>query len=129
MLTKTQRKKESWEIDHLKELEIEEVREIFAKKGFKGNDLDRAVSIITSNKEIWLDTMMKDELGIIEDKNDDPKKHGLMTFAGFLVAGFIPLTPYLLLNVANNFLLSTLVGAITLFTVGASRSLVTAVIS
>lgn len=122
-----QREKEAWEIEHLRELEVEEIRDIYAKKGFKGKDLDRAVEIITSDKNIWLDTMMIDELGIMLDEKDDPKKHGVATFFAFVVAGFVPLLPFLIPNLSNAIVISTIVAAITLFTVGALRTLITTV--
>lgn len=122
-----QRQKEDWEIDHLRELEIAEVRDIYKKKGFRGKDLDRAVAIITSNREVWLDTMMKDELGIIIEEKDDPKKHGTATFLAFIVAGIFPLLPFLFPGLPNTFLASLLIGAATLFTVGALRTLITTV--
>ncbi len=124
---KAQREKELWEIEHLREIEVQEIKEIFEEKGFKGKDLDKAVEIITSNKKVWVDTMMKDELGIIEEEGDDPKKHGYTTFSAFLVAGLFPLIPYLIPNLGNIFLISAIIGALTLFTVGALRSLVTTV--
>lgn len=122
-----QRQKEGWEIDNLRELEEQEVRDIYEKKGFKGQDLEDAVRIITSDRRVWLDTMMKDELGIIEDEDEDPKKHGLATFAAFLVTGFFPLIPYLIPGVENAFMWSAIGGVVTLFVAGSLRSLVTAV--
>lgn len=132
---KAQREKENWEIDHLRPLEVEEVREIFEKKGFKGKDLDRTVEVITARRDVWLDTMMREELNIIEDPDNDPKKHAFATFGAFVVAGFIPLIPYILPvssslfpSVQNpNFVLASIVGALTLFTVGALRSLLTTI--
>src|SRR3989344_5892137 len=122
-----QRKKENWEIDNLRELEIEEVKDIFRKKGFKGEDLNRAVEIITSDRKIWLDTMMRDELGIIEDAGDDPKKHGFVTFLAFITAGSVPLIPFLIPILPNPFTLSIIFAALAMFSVGALRSLVTSV--
>lgn len=124
---KLQRAKEDWEIDNLRELEIDEIREIYEKKGFTGKDLERAVAIITSDRKVWLDTMMKDELGIIEDESDDPKKHSFATFLAFCLAGFFPLLPFVVPVVPDTFFAAAVVGAITLFTVGALRSLITAV--
>lgn len=124
---KAQREKEDWEIDHLRELEIEEIREIFEKKGFKGEDLEKAVKIITSDRKIWLDTMMRDELNIVEDDKDDPRRHGFATFAAFIIAGAFPLLPFLIPNLPNSFLISSIVGALTLFIVGASRSVITSI--
>lgn len=122
-----QEKKENWEIDNLRELEVEEIKEIYQNKGFKGKDLERAVSIITSDKKVWVDTMMKDELGIIIEKEDSAKYHGLATFASFVVTGLVPLLPYLIPNLPNRFFLSAALGAATLFTVGSLRSLITTV--
>lgn len=124
---KAQRKKEDWEIDNLRDLEVEEVREIYKRKGFTGKDLDRAVEIITSDRKVWLDTMMKDELGIIEGDSDDPKKHGTATFVAFVIAGFFPLIPYFFSHGGNAFFYSALIGATTLFVIGSLRTLITAV--
>ena len=123
---KRQREKEDWEIDNLRELEVEEIKEIYTRKGFTGKDLDRAVEIIISNRKVWLDTMMLEELGIVEDPNDDPKKHGLITFAAFAAAGFVPLFPYLF-SFPNASIYAAVVSALTLFLVGAARSFVTTV--
>jgi VIT1/CCC1 family predicted Fe2+/Mn2+ transporter len=123
---KSQRKKEEWEVEHLRDIEVDEIREIFEKKGFRGGDLERAVAIVTADKKVWVDMMMREELDIIEDPKDDPKKHGMMTFAAFVVVGVLPLSPYLL-PVSNNFMASILVGLIALFVIGGSRTFVTAV--
>lgn len=124
---RAQREKESWEIDNLRELEIEEVREIYKNKGFTGQDLEKAVKIITSNRDVWLDTMMKDELGIILDEKDNPLKHGVATFFAFVISGAFPLLPYIVPGFENPFLWSCIIGAIMLFTVGALRTLITTV--
>lgn len=124
---RAQRKKEEWEIDNLREIEVEEIREIFEKKGFRGKDLARAVEIITSDRKVWLDVMMKDELGIIEEHGHDPRKHGLVTFAAFIVAGLIPLVPFLLPFVPNAFVISIIFGGLALFAAGALRTLITTV--
>lgn len=124
---RAQYQKEDWEIDHLRELEIEEVRDIYKKKGFKGSDLEKAVAIVTSDRKVWLDTMMKDELGIILDEKDDPRRHGFVTFVAFLLAGMFPLAPYLIAGLENQFYYSLTLGAFSLFLIGALRTLITTV--
>lgn len=92
---KKERKREEWEIENVPSGEREEIREIFRKKGFRGNDLQRAVEVICSDKKIWVDTMMADELGLIES-HKNPWKTAGMTYFGFVAVGIIPLLAYVL---------------------------------
>ena len=89
------KKREEWEIKHYPKGEVEEIRQIFIKKGFKGKNLEDAVKTITSNKKVWVDTMMADELNLMEEKTS-PVKKGAVTFVSFALVGFIPLIPYFL---------------------------------
>src|SRR3989338_5791366 len=90
-----ERKREAWEIENVPEGERGEIREIFIKKGFKGKDLDKAVEIITSDKKVWIDTMMADELGLLESPKSPLKTAG-STYFGFIIIGIIPLLAYVL---------------------------------
>ena len=89
------RKQEEWEIDHMEEQEKEEIREIYKKKGFKDELLEEIVRIITSRRKIWIDTMMKEELGLIED-GKNPLDNSVSTFIGFNLIGLIPLIPFMI---------------------------------
>lgn len=89
------RKQEEWEIDNLEEQEKEEIREIYTKKGFKDELLEEIVRIITSRRKVWVDTMMKEELGLIED-DKRPLDSSISTFVGFNLIGLIPLIPFLI---------------------------------
>jgi vacuolar iron transporter family protein len=53
-----------------------------------------------------------------------PVRHGLATFAAFLVAGAVPLAAYLLPAAGDRFAVATGLTLATLFVVGASRSFV-----
>ncbi|MDA0314965.1 MAG: VIT1/CCC1 transporter family protein [Bacteroidetes bacterium] len=85
---------EYWEIENLPDIEREEIKEIYRAKGFKGKLLEKVVAHICSDKKLWVDEMMKDELGMIRDTKN-PFKIGAATFASFILIGFIPLTVYL----------------------------------
>ena len=43
--------------------EREEIRQIFAAKGFAGEDLERIVTVISSNPRLWAETMAAEESG------------------------------------------------------------------
>src|SRR3989338_7265816 len=53
---------EKREMEAKPEEERDEVEAIYKKKGFKGDELKTAVHRITSDKKVWLDTMMVQEL-------------------------------------------------------------------
>ena len=86
--------REDWEIDNLPDKEVEEIRDIFRKKGFEENLLEDVTKKITSNRQVWLDTMMVDELGMIRESKT-PFYSALTTFVAFSVVGSIPLMPYI----------------------------------
>ncbi len=74
--------------------EREEIRQIFAAKGFEGEHLDRAVDIITAHQERWIEVMVEEEYGAAKT-NRSPLKAGAATFAAFLICGAVPLLPFL----------------------------------
>ena len=124
-----ERAREEWEIENVREGEIEEIREIYRKKGFKGKDLERAVEIICSNKKIWVDTMMTEELGLIES-HKQPWSTALATYMGFILIGVIPLLAYVLSYFStffqeNTFMIAVIMTLIALISVGFIKRYVT----
>ena len=108
---------------------MEEIRAIYRKKGFRGKNLENAVKTIISNKEVWVDTMMKNELNLIEEKTS-PIKKGAVTFVSFAIIGFIPLVPYFLSFFsetikASVFQLSVIMTFIAFFFIGSAKVYVT----
>lgn len=101
-----ERKKEEWEIDNLAEQEKQEIREIYEKKGFRDALLDDIVKMITSRRKLWLDTMMKEELGLIDDTKT-PVESAITTFVAFNLLGLVPLVPFVISYVLNVSILST----------------------
>ena len=92
----SERARENWEIDNLREKELQEVTEIFRGYGLRGQELTTVVTAVTADRSRWLDFMMRFELGLDEpDPRRAPVSAG--TIAGsYLVGGLIPLTPYIL---------------------------------
>jgi len=123
------RRREEYETERFPELEKEEVRKIFVDKGFQGEDLERAVEIITSNKKIWVETMMRDELRISPEARS-PWQSGLAMLTAFILAGSVPLLPYLISLFEPGFRAIALYSSVVMtfaaiFGVGTARSLVT----
>lgn len=92
---KKHEKIEYWEVENIPEKEEEEIREIYASKGFKGDLLEKVVQQICSDKDLWVAEMMKDELEMMEETKS-PFKIGLATLVSFVLVGFIPLLVYLI---------------------------------
>lgn len=122
-----ERKREEWEIDNRIEEEQQEIREIYSKKGFKDELLDDIVRIITSRRKVWVDTMMREELGLIEGKNS-PVVSAVNTFVGFNAIGIIPLIPFIVVYltgsnifISNAFFYSVLATASSFFLIGSIR--------
>jgi VIT1/CCC1 family predicted Fe2+/Mn2+ transporter len=124
-----ERKREEWEIKNMPEGEKEEIREIYRKKGFKGKYLEKAVEIISSDKKVWVDTMMADELGLIESSKSPLKTAGV-TYFGFFAVGLIPLLAYVFSYLhpffkAYTFPLAVFMTLIALFIIGVVKRRVT----
>ena len=108
--------------------ERREIIDIYKAKGFAGQELEIVVNRITANKQVWLDTMMKDELGLTPEKKS-PFRSGLSTFLAFVVAGGLPLLVYVFayagtLNI-DPFLLSAAVTVMAFILIGYIKTFVT----
>jgi len=98
--------------------EREEIRQIFAAKGFAGAELERIVSVISSDETNWAKTMAIEEYGLSPTPKS-PMFAGISTFVAFVACGLIPLLTYL---VANSFLACLTGAGLTFFAIGAFKS-------
>lgn len=98
--------------------EREEIRQIFEAKGFTGDDLDRLVTVITSDRALWAKTMATEEYGLSSTLRS-PRLAALTTFAAFIICGCLPLLSYLL---PQGFYTCVLATGATFFGVGAIKS-------
>lgn len=101
--------------------EREEVLHIFREKGFEGEDLDRVVELITSNREIWVQTMLTEEYGLPREVRS-PWLAALSTFSAFLICGLAPLVPFIF-GASNGFMLASVLTGAVFFAIGSVKSL------
>ena len=106
-------------IHHDPEGEREEIREIFRQKGFTGHTLERVVETISSDKRLWVNTMIQEEFGYALS-GPAPIKAAASTFWVFIGVGLIPLLPFLIPFLAGleMFLVSGAVAILALFGIG-----------
>lgn len=100
--------------------EREEIRQLFAAKGFAGDDLESAVAVITSSKRRWIDMMMTEEHGL-PMVSRSPMLSGLATFAAFLICGLVPLLPFIA-GLAASLSVSVAMTAVVFFAIGSMKS-------
>ena len=117
------RKMEEMHIQEIPDGEREEIRQIFARKGFKGPVLDEAVNVITQDHQQWVDTMLTEEWGL-RLESPSPIRAALTTFVAFVLAGIVPLIPLFWaawLVGSQMFFASAVLTAFTFFSIGLIR--------
>ncbi len=120
-------REEQEHIDLIPEGEKEEIRQIFRGKGFEGEPLERIVETVTSNRNWWVDVMIREEWGL-SPISIKPLHAALVTFFAFVAVGIVPLFPYLLFtfdNAASGFATSCVATALAFVAIGIGRAKMT----
>ena len=125
LLERTRRIEEQ-HIDLYPEGEREEIRQIFARKGFTGKNLDEAVAVVTSDRQRWIETMLQEEYGVALATRS-PARAGAVTFSAFVLLGALPLIPFTLQLVSPNlqmnpYFISALLTGTSFFATGATKA-------
>ncbi len=117
---------EEHHIAHYPEGEREEIRQIFAGKGFEDEQLEHVVNVITADHKRWVDTMLVEELRIPLE-GPSAMRAAVTTFIAFVLVGFIPLMSFvgnaiLPINVPYLYTTSSVLTGVTFFLIGAAKS-------
>ncbi|TFG24414.1 MAG: hypothetical protein EU529_04405 [Promethearchaeota archaeon] len=120
---KNEMKKEAAEIELFPDEEKLEVRDMFEEMGLKGDTLNTCVDTITSNKETWLNFLLKSELGLEEPEN--PVLGAILTFISFIIGAAIPLSPYFLDLGIISLIISSIISFSMLAFVGSMKTKIT----
>lgn len=111
--------REYMEVKDVPEIEKEEIRIIYRKRGFAGELLEKIVETISSDDKRWVDNMMLDELHLVPVSTTDVLKTSFIVTITAIVGSLIPLVPFMLLPRTEAIFAAVILSAITLFLVGA----------
>lgn len=100
--------------------EREELRQILQLRGLSGRVLEQATDVIARNKENWIGLMLTDEYGLARVE-PAPLRAAIATFGAFLLAGTIPLLPFVL-GLSDPFFISVLATLMTFFLIGSGKA-------
>ncbi|TMA37679.1 MAG: hypothetical protein E6J79_09500 [Deltaproteobacteria bacterium] len=118
--------REAWEIENMPDHEREEIREIYGQLGFSPDEIDLIVRRVTSNPELWLRFMSREELGLAEETFDPPVRIAAVTGFAFLSGALVTLVPYFLHPGAQpTFAVSALLAVVTLLVTGVAKTWLT----
>jgi VIT1/CCC1 family predicted Fe2+/Mn2+ transporter len=107
------------------DVEVEEIRDIYRKKGFEGETLEKIVNVITANPDVWVNVMMAEEFQLTPPEKSQAFRSALLVGFSALVGSLIPMFPFFFLNVTLSIWLAVAVAALTLFVVGVYKARVT----
>lgn len=114
----SEREREYRHIRSAPDVEIHEIREIYRKKGFDGEALEKIVAVITANPDVWVEVMMAEEFQMSPPVKSHALNSGLLVGLAALAGSFIPLAPFFFLEIVPSIWTALAVSALTLFAVG-----------
>ncbi len=115
---KKEKETELWEIENHPDEERREIHDIYLKKGFAGDDLDKVVEIITKDKEVWANIMMADELHFQEVNTDKLIRSSVLVGVATVLGSLVPVVPYFIFQPVTALPISLILSGIVLFGVG-----------
>jgi vacuolar iron transporter family protein len=80
---------EQWEIEHHRQQEREELKALYAAKGFEGKLLEDVLDVLMADGDRLLRVMVEEELGLTLESHEHPLKQGLGAFIGSFLAALI----------------------------------------
>lgn len=121
-----EQKREYWEIENLRQREIDETKEIFAEMGLSPELQEKVTQEIAKDKNKWVEFMMKYELGLEKPDPNQARKSALTIGISYALGGMVPLLPYFFTSTPFEGLIwSAVTTLICLFIFGYFKSKVT----
>lgn len=99
-----------------------EVAFMLEHEGLSAEAAARVATLVASNKQVLLRTMVEKELGLTVEADDNPLRGALVMGLAFGLGGLVPILPYLFLPVHLAVYFSVGLAAVMLFAMGAIKS-------
>jgi len=80
---------EKWEIEHHRQQERDELRVLYAAKGFEGKLLEDVLDVLMADNSRLLKVMIEEELGLSLASHEHPLLQGLGAFVGVLLSSTV----------------------------------------
>lgn len=111
---------EQWEIDNKRDAEVEEIREIYRNYGFDKEAVELLTKKVTSDRDLWLRVMMRDELGLVRE--EAPGAAGVIIGLVYLLGGIPPLLPFIFVSpVSRALIMSIFISLLVMSVIGFVR--------
>jgi vacuolar iron transporter family protein len=111
------------ELEEKPEEELEELVLIYRAKGLSTAQAREIAQQIMSNRDVALDTLAREELGLNPDELGSPWSAALSSLLAFAVGAFVVVLPYLITGGRGAFIATVLLALAAMATVGASIGL------
>ena len=124
-LYQSEKEREHRHIHLAPDVEVEEIRDIYRKKGFEGETLTKIVEVITSNPDVWVNVMMAEEFQMTPPEKSKAIRSAILIGFSAPIGSLIPLFPFFFWAVSLSIWFSIIIAALTLFIVGVYKARVT----
>ncbi len=124
-LFKSERDREYRHVALTPDVEREEVRALYAKKGFEGELLDRVVATICADKDVWVALMMAEEHELPPIDRRASLRAAAVIGVSALLGSILPVFPFALFGLRASVFIALGLGAALLFGLGAFKAAVT----
>lgn len=119
-------KREYYEVEHHREKEIEEIKEIFEEYGIDAEGQTILANQLAKDEDKWVNFMMKFELGLEEPHMNRARNSALTIGFAYCVGGFLPLSAYFFTShPQDGLVISAIITTFCLFVFGYFKSKVT----
>ena len=124
-LFRSERAREYRHVENAPSVEREEVRALYAAKGFRGDLLERVVETICRDHDVWVAVMMAEEHGLEEVDRRASLRAAAVVGAAALGGSIAPVVPFVWLGLRPGVVVALVIGGVVLFALGAFKARVT----